>query len=976
MSVTFSVIVPVYNCAECLPRALDSIQRQIYTNYEVLVINDGSTDRTSEVLSAYTRVPHFKLITLKENQGVASARNHGISLASGKFIAFLDSDDEWRDDYLQVMQQALTDFPEVILAYSHYQAYFSSTNSQEIRSFPNSEDLVAEMLVNNFIHTISSVVVPEAVFKRVGMFNCDLINCSDREFYLRAMQLGKPLVVPHVLVKKYWQQDSLTAVHNSQQWLENSLKLLDIFYSDENNQKYLPVKDKAERSLESRVRSFARYFNQDNTARARVSLIVTCYNRQQYLASTIESILNQTYPHFELLIWDDASTDNSLEIAKQYQQQDSRIRIVAQTVNQGFTKSIASAVAATKGEYIGWVDSDDMLHPFALANTVKTLDRNADVGMVYTNRLIIDEGDRNLGLDRRSKITYSPGNLLLNFMTFHFRLMRRDVYELAGGINNSFTTAQDYDLCLRLSEITNIEHIPEPLYFYRQHKGNISSQKKIEQIKCTQTAIDNALIRRKLAPGVKLKLDLKPKFSLVKQKCDFTSWEKLDVTHNRSLPPTNKERENLISLIVTIYNRENYLTSAIDSILAQTYTNFELILWDDGSTDNSLAIAYSYAERDSRIKVFNDFNRGQSEALIGAIAQASGQYLGTVDSDDLLHPEALSKTVTILQSDSNLGMVYTDHIVIDKEGKKRGLGKRCSIPYSPERLLIDFMTFHFRLIRREVYNQIGGFDASLNSAEDYDLCLRLSEVTEIYHLKEPLYYYRWHDNNFSIINRCAQTQCSAAAINRSLYRRELSQKLALNLKFNPRYRLVRDRPLANKVLGIGLSKTGTTSLNAALCLLGIPSVHFPPSIEQLENYDGGTDISVAIAYRELDRLYPGSKFILTIRKPQSWLRSFKEHRRKMLQKYGEDKIAPWIKNLAQKCYGQWEFDPVVYLATYQEHLYSVLEYFRERPGDLLILNICDGQGWHKLCDFLNCDIPNTPFPHSNQAKTIENTFYI
>ncbi len=702
----------------------------------------------------------------------------------------------------------------------------------------------------------------------------------------------------------------------------------------------------------------------------RISIIVTCYNRQQYLAATIESILNQTYPHFELLIWDDASTDNSLEIAKEYQQQDSRIKIFAQKVNQGFTKSIASAVAATGGEYLGWVDSDDLLHPFALANTVKALDRNADVGMVYTDRLVIDEGDRNLGLDRRSKIVYSPSNLLLNFMTFHFRLMRKNIYELAGGIDRSFTTAQDYDLCLRLSEITKIKHIPQPLYFYRQHEGSISSQKEIEQIQCTQTAINNALIRRKLAPSVKLKLVIKPKFRLIKQKKNPTPLENSSIIGDRSLAPSNQEEKNLISLIVTIYNRQNYLASTIESILAQTYTNFELILWDDGSTDDSLAIARSYAERDSRIKVYNDSNRGRGEALVKAINKASGQYLGTVDSDDLLHPEALSKTVAILSSNPHLGMVYTDCLVIDKEGQERGLDKRCSIPYSPERLLIDFMTFHFRLMRRETYNLVGGFDASLNSAEDYDLCLRMSEVTEIYHLTEPLYYYRWHDDNHSITDRFTQTQCSATAINRALHRRGLSHKLALNLKLNPRYRLVKNRPLANKVFGIGLSKTGTTSLNAGLCLLGIPSVHFPPSIEQLKDYDGGTDISVAMAYQELDLLYPGSKFILTVREPQSWLRSFQKHRQRMLQKYGEDNIATWIKDLATKYYGQWEFDPFIYLATYQNHLYSVLEYFKERPQDLLILDICDGQGWQKLCNFLDCDIPTTPFPHSNQAQSI------
>jgi glycosyltransferase involved in cell wall biosynthesis len=92
----------------------------------------------------------------------------------------------------------------------------------------------------------------------------------------------------------------------------------------------------------------------------------------------------------------------------------------------------------------------------------------------------------------------------------------------------------------------------------------------------------------------------------------------------------------LISLITTVYNRQHYLQAAIHSVLAQTHSNFELLIWDDGSTDESLPIAQRFTQQDRRIKVFAAPHQGRAFALQAAHAQATGDYLGWVDSDDLL----------------------------------------------------------------------------------------------------------------------------------------------------------------------------------------------------------------------------------------------------------------------------------------------------------------------------------------------------
>jgi glycosyltransferase involved in cell wall biosynthesis len=242
-----------------------------------------------------------------------------------------------------------------------------------------------------------------------------------------------------------------------------------------------------------------------------------------------------------------------------------------------------------------------------------------------------------------------------------------------------------------------------------------------------------------------------------------------------------------ISIIMTVYNRERYLDAAIKSILLQTYQNFELLIWDDGSTDRSVAMAEAYAGRDKRIRVMAAAHQGYTGALKAAIAETSGAYFGWVDSDDLLTPTALEATTAILNAQHTVGMVYTNYLVIDENNQPKGLGQRCQIPYSKDRLLIDFMTFHFRLMRRSVYDQVGGIDLAFPCAQDYDLCLKLSEVAEIHHLPQPLYCYRSHSDSISQQNRLQQIDCARRAIADALERRGLSERYKINVEIVGRF---------------------------------------------------------------------------------------------------------------------------------------------------------------------------------------------
>lgn len=214
-----------------------------------------------------------------------------------------------------------------------------------------------------------------------------------------------------------------------------------------------------------------------------------------------------------------------------------------------------------------------------------------------------------------------------------------------------------------------------------------------------------------------------------------------------------------------------------------------MCIWDDGSTDTSPEIAREYAQLDPRICFIPTQHIGRANALRAAIQATNRPYLAWIDSDDLLAPDALAATVNILDSNPQIGMLYTDHWLIDESGKALGIGARCQIPYSPERLLIDFMTFHFRLTRREIYDRVGGIDLDFPQAQDYDICLKISEVTDIYHHPQPLYYYRVHKDTISQGQRAKQVERAATAVRNALKRRGLNDRYSLNVSPDGRFKI-------------------------------------------------------------------------------------------------------------------------------------------------------------------------------------------
>jgi glycosyltransferase involved in cell wall biosynthesis len=240
---------------------------------------------------------------------------------------------------------------------------------------------------------------------------------------------------------------------------------------------------------------------------------------------------------------------------------------------------------------------------------------------------------------------------------------------------------------------------------------------------------------------------------------------------------------------MSAYNRERYVAAAVRSALAQTRGDFELIVRDDGSTDGTLAAIRAAVGDDPRVRIMAGENLGVVGSLNLAAAEARGRYFGWVDSDDSLAPTALEETARVLDGEPSVGMVYTSYVVIDEAGKMVGAGKRCKIPYTPQRLLVEFMTFHFRLMRKDFFDRVGRLDPTMIHAEDYDLCLKLSEVTEFRHVDKPLYAYRVHADSISQERRVQQILASRDAINAALRRRRMDATHELQVQIVGRFQI-------------------------------------------------------------------------------------------------------------------------------------------------------------------------------------------
>ena len=205
----------------------------------------------------------------------------------------------------------------------------------------------------------------------------------------------------------------------------------------------------------------------------------------------------------------------------------------------------------------------------------------------------------------------------------------------------------------------------------------------------------------------------------------------------------------LVSVILPVFNAEEYIEESIKSILNQTYTNFELIILNDASTDRSEEKCLIF--KDSRIKYFYHKNMGLAPTLNKGIDLSSGKYIVRQDADDISHPQRIAKQIDYLEQNNNVLLLGTRAKIFSKTNSNLGLHKHAIYPSLLKfDLLFDNPFVHSSVVlRKDALKQTGNYNIDRNYFEDFDLWSRLSSIGDVANLSDVLVDYRHHEKGIS-----------------------------------------------------------------------------------------------------------------------------------------------------------------------------------------------------------------------------------
>jgi glycosyltransferase involved in cell wall biosynthesis len=571
----------------------------------------------------------------------------------------------------------------------------------------------------------------------------------------------------------------------------------------------------------------------------RVSVMIPTYNYARFLGEAIQSVLDQTFRDFEIIVVDDGSTDNTRDIVASFN--DPRIRYIYQE-HRGASAAQNVAIRAARGEYFTGLGADDVYYPENLELKVKLLDARPDIGMVSSNAYFFDDVTGTI----LSKLWYDPRGLypdfdpvkaiqqplkgLLRFgcvFLVQASLMRHQVLDEVCYFDEELPSSEDWDFVIRMVQHCRIDIIDIPLIKCRRHSTNLTkdpektylgavafTNKVMNTISLSKDELKvlkdrllpqhilygrqallegreaearKALIAAiKLAPWkIKLYAYVIASLSGNKAFLTLTSWIRkmqrrvLGRQTDKAISPVNGKHvqqqfadyENQspgthvrpkVSVVIATYNYGHFLSEAIQSVLDQTFKDFEIVVVNDGSTDNTKEIIDAY--KDPRIRYIYQDHIGVSAAENAGLRAARGEYVTGLGADDLYLPENLEMKVKLLDSRPGVGIVYSDcYYFSDKTGAiTNTLWRYPKGPHpwfdpakatrDPLKELIHrgcFIMPQASMMRRQVFETVGYFDESLPTYEDWELIIRILQHFSAELIDKPLLKLRQHTTNLT-----------------------------------------------------------------------------------------------------------------------------------------------------------------------------------------------------------------------------------
>lgn len=461
--------------------------------------------------------------------------------------------------------------------------------------------------------------------------------------------------------------------------------------------------------------------------RPKISIITPVLNtREEWLRSSIESVLHQIYDNWELCIADDGSDQPHIrETLNFYQQKDARIKVKYLNENQGVSGASNEALAMASGEFIGFLDHDDQLLSNALYEVVLMLNRNASADFIYSDEILISK--RGKPVYAYFRPDFSLDYMLSHCYIVHFVVIRASILKKIGGFRAEFKVSQDYDLFLRvLSQTRNVLHIPKILYKWRQYESSTGHLLKERVMESSRRALQDFADRE----GIKGVVWGTKNFNFFRLKRDILDRPKISI-----IIPTKDRIDLLKRCIESIQNRSSY-------------DNYEIIIVDNMSQEEETAayldgLGKSY--ENCRIIKFNEkFNYSMLNNYAAEFAR--GEHLLFLNNDiEVLNSDWLEAMLEQSQRDE-IGCVGAKLLYPDRKiqhvGVVVGWGGRAEhiykwlhsndIGYMGHFVSIrnySAVTAACMMLRKSIFNEVGGFDERFEIGfGDVDLCLRVREL--------------------------------------------------------------------------------------------------------------------------------------------------------------------------------------------------------------------------------------------------------
>lgn len=456
-----------------------------------------------------------------------------------------------------------------------------------------------------------------------------------------------------------------------------------------------------------------------------ISVIIPVYNvSESVLDECINSVLNQTYDNFEICIADDNSTLEETKTTLNKYENNSKIKIKYRKNNGMISKCMNSAIGLATGEFVCFLDNDDMLDKDALYYVVKELNDNRKLDLIYTDEDKLDE--RGLYCDPHFKPDYSPDTLLsLNYIC-HLTVIRKQLGDKIGWFRSEYDGAQDYDLLLRVTEnTTNISHISRILYHWRKSATSTSANNNNKDYArlAGKRALEDALKRRKINGEVLL--DKRSPFYIIAYKL---------------------KEEPKVSIVIPTKDHKELLSKCISSIYKYTvYKNYEIIIVDNNSKEHdALEYLKEIEEKYENIKVIHDKNEFNfSKINNDAIKNLDTDYILLLNNDTEVITERWLSIMVGYASQAHVGCVgakllYSDE-TIQHAGVILGLGGVASHAYiGTERNAIGYFgrlcvpynysanTAACLMVSKDKFDEVGGLNEKLKVAyNDIDFNIKL-----------------------------------------------------------------------------------------------------------------------------------------------------------------------------------------------------------------------------------------------------------